>query len=74
MVNLPFEELTAQGTVKQADDAEACLKDAVFQSESAFNQTFYCHPRFGEFIIVKATNHGEKPVSFAVSRDKTIGN
>lgn len=74
VVNFPFEELTPQGAVQQADDAEAWLKNAVFQSESAFNQTFYCPPRFGEFIIVKVANHGEKPVSFAVSRDKTIGN
>ena len=71
--NHPFTELVWSEGVEHSENAWEHLKEASFQSESAFSQTFQCRPDLGEYVLVQVTNQGEKPVSFAVSRVKTIG-
>ena len=72
-VNPPFSELVWRDGVSRAEDAFEHLKAASFRSESAFDQTFLCRPELGAYVLVQVTNQGERPVSFKVSRDKTIG-
>lgn len=71
--NTPFTELVWSERIERSENAWSHLKEAHFQSESAFSQTFQCRPDLGEYVLVQVTNQGEKPVSLAVSRVKTIG-
>lgn len=73
VVNLPFTELVPEG-FRGGEMGREHLKNASFQSESAFSQTFDCPPQLGAYVLIQVTNEGEKPVRFAVFRDKTIGN